>query len=276
MIFNAYKTVSGIFAIVAIAVVLSLLLVDSLKALSSVPFSKFLIGSWNPSSGEYNLLPMVVGGLAASMGALLLVGPIAILSALAINGFIPRTLGLVVRKLFEMMSGIPSVIFGLWGLGLLVPFISRIAPPGASLLAASLVLSLMVLPSTILMVAQAIEDVPKEHVEASVALSMSLYNRIRAVILPFTWTRVFSILCLQFARTLGETMAVVMVAGNIPAFPTSIFDPIRTLTGHIALEMPYAEGLHRSSLMLSGLMLCLPSLALFYLARHFLERMRSI
>ncbi len=276
MIFNAYKTVAGIFAIVAIAVVLSLLLVDSLKVLSSVPFSKFLMGSWNPSSGEYNLLPMVVGGLAASMGALLLVGPIAILSALAINGFIPRTLGLVVRKLFEMMSGIPSVIFGLWGLGLLVPFISRIAPPGASLLAASLVLSLMVLPSTILMVAQAIEDVPKEHVEASVALSMSLYNRIRAVILPFTWTRVFSILCLQFARTLGETMAVVMVAGNIPAFPTSIFDPIRTLTGHIALEMPYAEGLHRSSLMLSGLMLCLPSLALFYLARHFLERMRSI
>ncbi len=221
------------------------------------------------------MLPMVAGGLAASMGALLLVSPVAILSALAINGFIPRTLGLVVRKLFEMMSGIPSVIFGLWGLGLLVPFISRIAPPGASLLAASLVLSLMVLPSTIFMVAQAIEDVPKEHVEASVALSMSLYNRIRAVILPFTWTRVFSILCLQFARTLGETMAVVMVAGNIPAFPTSIFDPIRTLTGHIALEMPYAEGLHRSSLMLSGLMLCLPSLALFYLARHFLERMRS-
>ncbi|MEI8027906.1 MAG: ABC transporter permease subunit [Pseudomonadota bacterium] len=244
--------------------------------MSSVPLSKFVVGNWNPSSGEYNLLPMAVGGLAACLGSLFLVAPISIFSALAMNGFIPRALRLVIRKLFEMMSGIPSVIFGLWGLGLLVPSIGRIAPPGASLLAASLVLSLMVLPSTVLLVAQAIEDVPREHIEASVALSMSLYNRMRVVVLPFTWTRIFSILCLQFARTLGETMAVVMVAGNIPAFPTSIFDPIRTLTGHIALEMPYAEGLHRSSLMLSGLMLCFPSLVLFYLARRFLERMRSI
>lgn len=276
MIFNAYKIASGIFAILAIAVILCLLLVESFKVLSVVPLSKFVTGSWSPSSGEYNLLPMAVGGLAACMGSLFLVAPISIFSALAMNGLIPRVLRRVVRKLFEMMSGIPSVIFGLWGLGFLVPAISRIAPPGASLLAASLVLSLMVLPSTILLVAQAIDDVPREHLEASVALAMSLYNRIRVVILPFTWTRIFSILCLQFARTLGETMAVVMVAGNIPAFPTSIFDPIRTLTGHIALEMPYAEGLHRSSLMLSGLILCLPSLVLFYLARRFLERMRSI
>jgi len=276
MIFKAYKIASGIFAILSIAVILCLLLVDSFKVLSSLPLSKFVMGSWNPSSGEYNLLPMAMGGLAACMGSLFLVAPISMLSAVALTDFIPRGLRLGVRKLFEMMSGIPSVIFGLWGLGFLVPAISHISPPGASLLAASLVLSLMVLPSTILLVAQAIEDVPKEHREASVALSMSLYNRIRVVILPFTWTRIFSILCLQFARTLGETMAVVMVAGNIPAFPSSIFDPIRTLTGHIALEMPYAEGLHRSSLMLSGLMLCLPSLVLFYLARRFLESMRSI
>ena len=276
MVFKAYTLASGLFAIVAIAIILCLLSVDSFKVLSSVPPGAFVAGIWNPSSGEYNLLPMVVGGLAACSGSLLLVTPISLLSALALHFLFPRWLAVVIRKIFEIMSGIPSVIFGLWGLGFLVPEINRMAPPGASLMAAALVLSLMVLPSTILLTVQAINDVPKEQMVASESLGMSLFNRIRVVLLPFTWTRIGSILCLQFARTLGETMAVVMVAGNIPAFPTSVFDPIRTLTGHIALEMPYAEGLHRSSLMLSGLMLCLPSLVLFYLARRYLARVRLI
>jgi phosphate transport system permease protein len=276
MYFRFYKAVSAVLAILVLLVVLFLLSADSYKVLSSIPLSKFVTGRWSPSSGEYNLLPMAVGGLAASMGALLLVSPLSVFGAMALQLFSPRSLASAVRKIFELMSGIPSVIFGLWGLGVLVPLIGEWAPPGASLLAAILVLSLMVLPSTILLVSQALHEVPKDQMAASFALSLSLASQIRAVIFPFVFTRVVSVLCLQFARTLGETMAVVMVAGNIPSWPTSIFDPIRTLTGHIALEMPYAEGLHRSSLMLSGLLLCLPSLILFYLARSYLESRRSL
>jgi phosphate transport system permease protein len=132
----------------------------------------------------------------------------------------------------------------------------------------------MVLPSTILLFYQSIDSIPREQMSASNSLSLSLVNQIRVVIFPSLLPRFLSILCLQFARTLGETMAVVMVAGNIPIFPKSLFDPIRTLTGNIALEMPYADGLHRSSLMLSGLLLCLPSLLLFYFARKNLDKMR--
>jgi phosphate transport system permease protein len=276
MYFRFYKAVSAVLAILVLLVVLFLLSADSYKVLSSIPLSKFVTGRWSPSSGEYNLLPMAVGGLAASMGALLIVSPLSVFGAMALQLFSPRSLASAVRKIFELMSGIPSVIFGLWGLGVLVPLIGEWTPPGASLLAAILVLSLMVLPSTILLVSQALNEVPKDQKAASFALSLSLASQIRAVIFPFVFTRVVSVLCLQFARTLGETMAVVMVAGNIPSWPTSIFDPIRTLTGHIALEMPYAEGLHRSSLMLSGLLLCLPSLILFYLARSYLESRRSL
>ena len=276
MYFRLYKVASGFFAILALLVILYLLAVDSFKVLSSVPLSKFVTGRWGPSSGEYNLLPMAVGGLAASAGALMLVAPLSVFAAMALEFFTPLSLSLAVRKVFELMSGIPSVIFGLWGLGVIVPLIGEWMPPGASLLAVMLVLSLMVLPSTILLVSQALSEVPKDQMAATFALSLSFISQIRAVIFPFVFTRVVSVMCLQFARTLGETMAVVMVAGNIPSWPTSIFDPIRTLTGHIALEMPYAEGLHRSSLMLSGLLLCLPSLVLFYMARSYLESRRSL
>lgn len=274
MIFKVFKVASGVFAIISLVAIVSVLFADSLKVLSSVSIDKFVTGSWNPSLGEFNLLPMVIGGLTASVGSLVFVAPIAALSAIAIQLFCPRLLAIVIGKIFALMSGIPSVIFGLWGLGIIVPSINNIEPPGASLLAASIVLAFIVLPSTILLISRAIEEIPMDQVSAANSLSLSLLNRIHLIILPNILPTVLSILCVQFARALGETMAVVMVAGNIPAVPKSIFDPIRTLTGHIALEMPYAEGLHRSSLMLSGLLLCLPSLILFYLARRYLERLR--
>lgn len=274
MIFRCYKFASGGFAVVAMVAVLSLLLANSFQVLTSVPFYKFVSGIWGPSSGEFNLLPLAFSGLAASGLAMLVVAPVSFLSALALQIFIPQLLGRIFRKIFEMMSGIPSVIFGLWGLGVIVPIVGEWVAPGASLLAASLVLSIMVLPSTILLFSQAIHEVPGEQIAAAKALSLSLGGQIRHVIFPYAFHRMASVLCLQFARTLGETMAVVMVAGNIPSWPTSIFDPIRTLTGHIALEIPYAEGDHRSALMLSGLLLCLPSWGLFYVARRHLQSRR--
>lgn len=274
MIFNIFKIASGVFAITTLAIILSILLKDSYFALKSIQTISFFSGNWSPSNGEFNIFPMIFGSLVVSIGALLLVAPISWFSSLAITFLCPKPLAFLSCKLFELMSGIPSVIFGLWGLSVLVPVVGSIKPPGASLLAASLVLCLMVLPSTILLFCQSIESIPSEQMSASNSLSLSLMNRVRLVVFPFLLPRFLSILCLQFARTLGETMAVVMVAGNIPILPKSLLDPIRTLTGHIALEMPYAEGLHRSSLMFSGLLLCLPSLLLFYFARKNLDKIR--
>ncbi|MGH8553486.1 MAG: PstC family ABC transporter permease, partial [Methylococcales bacterium] len=170
------------------------------------------------------------------------------------------------RVVLTLLAGIPSVVYGLWGLTVLVPLIGRLQAPGASLLAAILILSLMILPTIALTSAASLAGVPREWLMACDALGLSRRGRILGVALPAAAAGIQSGVLLAIARALGETMAVLMVAGNVVRYPSGLFEPVRVLTANIALEMAYATGPHRAGLFASGLLLTLLVLVLACLA----------
>jgi phosphate transport system permease protein len=203
----------------------------------------------------YNLIPMLWGTLAAMAGSVLLATPIGILSAVFCHYYAPPSVAKIYRRIIELLAGIPSVVYGFWGLVVLVPLINKISPPGTSLLAAIFILTVMILPTIALMADGSLSNVPKSYLEGAAALGFSRWRTIRDVVFPAAKSGLFTGVILETGRAIGETMAVLMVSGNIVQTPKSIFDPIRTLTTNIALEMAYAVGDHRSALFVSGVVL---------------------
>jgi phosphate transport system permease protein len=154
-----------------------------------------------------------------------------------------------------LLAGIPSVVYGFWGLVVLVPLIGRIQPPGTSLLAGIAILTIMILPTIALMADASLAKVPPEYLRGAAALGLSRWGMIRGVVFPAAKSGLFTGVILETGRAIGETMAMLMVCGNVVQTPKSLFDPMRTLTANIALEMAYATGDHRSALFVSGLVL---------------------
>ena len=217
--------------------------------------SFFTDDAWYPTENLYLLTPMLWGTLWATIGAIMFAAPFGILSALFIEYYAPPFLAAWYRRLIELLSGIPSVVFGLWGLVVLVPIIARWQPPGPSLLAGILILFIMILPTITLVVQANLAQIPVSIIHNATALGLSRWSIIRRVILPTAKAGIFTGIFLGVARALGETMAILMVCGNVVQTPSHLFDPIRTLTANIALEMAYALGNHRSTLFVSGLLL---------------------
>ena len=226
-------------------------------------------GGWNPTEGSFGLAPMLAGSLAAMAGAVALAGPLGVASALFIRFYAPRPLARVFRWMLAVLAGVPSVVLGLWAMTALTPAIARWQPPGASLLAGILILALMILPTVALTAEAAIGAAHGSHWRALAALGLSREGAIFGAVLPAARGGVLAGVLLAAARALGETMAVLMVSGNVVQMPTSLFDPVRTLTANIALEMAYATGDHRASLFVSGLALVALVLALAALAGRF-------
>lgn len=212
---------------------------------------------------------MLVATILSTMGAVLLAAPLGILSAIYCNYYAPAKLTWVYRRLVELIAGIPSVVFGFWGLITLVPFIARFQPPGASLLAGVLILSIMILPTMALTADSIFQALPSTHALGASALAMGKWRMIRSIVLPATRRSLFGALILQTCRALGETMAILMVCGNVVQMPTTLFDPVRTLTANMALEMSYATGEHRSALFVSGLLLVVFVIVMVYFAHSF-------
>jgi len=238
--------------------ILFFLLLESWPVLTELSLLRFVTdASWHPLEGAYNVMPMLSGTLLASIGALMLAIPLGMASALFIVFFAPSRLAQLYQRLIELLAGIPSVVFGFWGLTTLVPLISEWQPPGASLLAAVLVLTLMILPLITLTAYTALAAVPDELFRNAAALGIPRWGMIRGVALSAARTGIIAGVILAAARALGETMAVLMVAGNVVQYPESVFDPVRTLAANIALEMAYAMGDHRAVLFVSGLLLLL-------------------
>ncbi|MFN3649471.1 MAG: phosphate ABC transporter permease subunit PstC [Armatimonadota bacterium] len=248
-------------ALISAAVLLFMLLFlarEALPALRSPGVGAFLTDrAWHPTEGEYGMLPMAAGTLLAMAGALLLAIPLGVLSALFCCFYAPAPLAGIYRSLLGLLAGIPSVVFGFWGLVTLVPLLNQVQPPGASLLAAALILALMVLPTLALTAEAGLRAVPREYLAAAAALGLSRPTTIYRVALPAARSSLATAVVLAAGRALGETMAVLMVAGNVVQVPRSLFDPVRTLTANIALEMAYATSAHRSALFVSGLALAL-------------------
>jgi phosphate transport system permease protein len=239
------------------------LMLGSLPALRAVGPLRFLADpSWSPVHGAYNLAPMLAGTLAVTAGAVLLATPLAVASAAFGRFYIRGPLSRVHRRLLETLAGIPSVVFGLWGLMVLVPAIARVGPPGPSVLAGMLVLALMILPTIALVADAALGAVPGEPLRGAAAVGLSRWAIVRSIALPAARPGIAVGVLLGTGRALGETMAVVMVMGNVVQVPESLLAPARTLTANIALEMAYATDAHRSALFVSGLVLALLTIGL--------------
>ncbi|MEZ4742418.1 MAG: phosphate ABC transporter permease subunit PstC [Bdellovibrionota bacterium] len=214
-------------------------------------------GHWSPSENSYNLIPMLVGSLLIMLGGVAIAAPLGIISAIFCKFYATGFIGTIYKRIIEVLAGIPSVVFGLWGLVELVPALRHIQPPGASLLAGILVIALMILPTMTLIIDAGFSEIPKSHLNGAMALGLSRFTTVRKIILPASTTTIITGIILSGGRAIGETMAVVMVSGNIVQIPRSAFEPIRTLTANIALEMAYAMEDHRSALFVSGFILLL-------------------
>jgi len=241
-------------AIVVLIVVF--LILEALPALRHVGVTRFFTDpSWHPAEGFYNLTPMLWGTVFAMIGSVLVATPLGILSAIFCHYYAPPAVARPYRRLMELLAGIPSVVYGFWGLVVLVPLIGAIRPPGPSLLAGIVILTIMILPTIALMADASLANVPQQYLRGAAALGLPRWATIRGVVFPAAKSGLFTGVILETGRAIGETMAILMVCGNVVQTPHSLFDPMRTLTANIALEMAYALGDHRAALFVSGLVL---------------------
>jgi len=242
---------------------------ESIPALRVIGAARFFSDStWHPTEGFYNLAPMLYGTFLVVAGSLLLATPLGILSAIFCNFVAGEKTAHFHRRLVELLAGIPSVVYGFFGLMVLVPVIGSIEPPGPSLLAGILVLTIMILPIIALTADESLASVPKEYIRSAAALGLSRRAIVTGVVLPAAKSGLMTGVILETGRAIGETMALMMVCGNVVQMPDSIFAPMRTLTVNIALEMAYAMGDHRSALFVSGLMLMIMTTVLIAVAEY--------
>ncbi|PAV26117.1 phosphate ABC transporter permease subunit PstC [Tamilnaduibacter salinus] len=268
---------TGFTAALISALILAFLLIESAPMLESGQVGAFFSDAdWHPRQGQFGLWPMIAGSLVVTALAVLIASPLALASALFMRFYAPGVVAVWYRRLLELMAGIPSVVFGFWGLITLVPLIGHWGGSGASILTGALVLALMILPLVALSSDSSLERVPPRYWQAGQALGLSRWGLIVRVMIPAAMPGIIGGLILQTGRALGETMAVLMVTGNVVQFPGSLLEPARTLTANIALEMSYATGSHRSALFVSGLVLFVASVALVAIAVILQRRFRHV
>jgi phosphate ABC transporter permease protein PstC len=218
---------------------------------------KFLLNlNWFPSEKSFGLLPMIVGSLFVTLGALVIGIPFGLACAVFLTEFSPKRLRRVIKPVIELLAGIPSVVYGFIGVVILVPFIrNTLGGPGLSVLAASIILGIMILPTIISISIDSLEAVPLSYREGAIALGATRWQTTRMVMIPAARSGIIASIILGMGRAIGETMAVIMIAGNAIEIPRSLLDPVRTLTSNIALEMGYASGEHREALFATGVIL---------------------
>ncbi|MCE2746025.1 MAG: phosphate ABC transporter permease subunit PstC [Burkholderiales bacterium] len=239
-----------------IGLVLVFVLLESLPVINADVGSFFDPSqAWFPLEGQRGLVPMIVGSLLCTFGAIALALPLGVASALFSQYYGHASLVRPYRWLLGLLAGIPSVVYGFWGLTVLVPLIAMYQPPGASVLAGVIILAFMILPTVALAAESAFKAVPASYLLGAHALGIGKAAIAFKVLFPAARQGLVAGVVLAVTRALGETMAVLMVTGNVVEMPFSVFDPVRTLTANIAIEMAYATGEHRAALFFSGLVL---------------------
>jgi phosphate ABC transporter permease protein PstC len=220
-------------------------------------FRSFLLGlDWYPSEQSFGLLPMIIGSVMVTLGSLLVGIPFGLACAIFLTEFSSRRLRHILKPIIELLAGIPSVVYGFIGVVILVPFIrENLGGPGLSVLAASIILGIMILPTIISISIDSLQAVPRSYREGSIALGATKWQTTKMVTLKAARSGIIASIILGMGRAIGETMAVIMIAGNAINIPHSVLDPVRTLTSNIALEMGYASGEHREALFATGVIL---------------------
>jgi len=261
--FSREKFIEKVLLLLAMSAIGSLALITIFIFLEGLPIilktgvSHFIFGShWAPTKGHFGILAMILSSLYVTIGALLFGVPLALACAIVLAEFAPPALTRILKPTIELLAGIPSVVYGFLGVVLLVPLIrTYLGGPGLSLLAAALILGIMILPTVISISIDAMNAVPTLYREGSIALGATQWQTVRKLVLPAARSGIITAIILGMGRAIGETMAVIMVAGNALNIPTSILDSVRTLTANIALELGYASGAHREALFATGIVL---------------------
>ncbi len=268
------KFMRGVFLIAACASVLAVALIciflfaNGVPAIKKIGFVKFITGTvWKPNNQMYGIFPMIIGSLYVTAGAILFGVPIGILTSVFMAEYCPKKIYKPLKAATELLAGIPSVVYGFFGMVVLVPAIRQLgrtlkaagilknAGNGSSILTASLLLGMMILPTIIGVTESALRSVPRSYYEGSLALGATHERSIFRIMLPAAKSGVVAGIVLGIGRAIGETMAVIMVAGNQARLPDGIFKGIRTMTANIVIEMGYATDLHREALIATGVVL---------------------
>jgi len=257
------KIVKTMFLLAAITSVISMVLIagftlaKGLPAIKEIGFMNFVFGmKWKPGAKIFGIFPMIVASIYATIGAVIVGVPIGLLTAIFIAEVAPKWLVNILTPMVDLLAAIPSVVYGFFGLIVILPKIDSVFKNGGnSLLAVILILGVMILPTIINISAYAIKAVPKEYKEGSLALGATKIQTIFKVMLPAAKSGILAGVILGIGRAVGETMAVLLVAGNAAIMPTSLLSRVRTLTGNIAVEMSYATGLHQEALFATGVVL---------------------
>ncbi len=244
-------------SIAAVILICIFLFASGIPAIKEIGIFKFLFGTtWKPANNLYGIFPMIIGSLYVTAGALFIGVPIGILTAVFMAYFCPKSIYKPMKSAIHLMAGIPSVVYGFFGLVVLVPFVREtFGGRGMSVLTASVLLGLMILPTVISISETSIRAVPKSYYEGGIALGASHERSVFFTILPAAKSGIFSSVVLGIGRAIGETMAVMMVAGNQAIIPERITSGVRTLTTNIVLEMGYSTDLHREALIATAVVL---------------------
>ena len=246
-------------SILAVALICVFLFVNGIPAMAEIGLPDFLLGrSWKPADTppSYGIFPMILGSIYVTAGAIILGVPVGLLTAVFMAKYCPERLYRILKPGINLLAGIPSVVYGFFGMVVIVPFIRDIfGGTGTSMLTASILLAIMILPTIINVSESAIRAVPEEYYQGSLALGATHERSLFSVVLPAGKSGIMAGIVLGIGRAIGETMAVIMVAGNQPRMPKGPLKGIRTLTANIVLEMGYAADLHRGALIATGVVL---------------------
>lgn len=244
-------------SILAVALICVFLFANGVPAIAQIGLPDFLFGTtWRPANDIYGIFPMIIGSIYVTAGAIVVGVPTGLLTAIFLSRFANGKVAAVLKPGVELLAGIPSVVYGFFGLVLIVPFIRASMPGnGLSLLAAAVLLGIMILPTIITVAQSALDAVPKQYYEGALALGADHERSVFRVVVPAAASGIMAGVVLGVGRAIGETMAVIMVAGNQPIVPESIFNGVRTMTANIVLEMGYAADLHRGALVATGVVL---------------------
>lgn len=257
------KGVKRILMATAFSAISALLLIALFIISEGLPFifkyglKEFLFSSeWQPHLGKFGIYPMIVASLWVTLGAMVVGAPLGVAGALFLSEYVPKSVMNIIKPTIELLAAIPSVVYGFIGVMVLAPIIrENFGGPGLSLLSASIILGIMILPTVISISIDSILAVPQSYREGSLALGATTWQTIHMVTVKASRSGIIASIILGMGRAIGETMAVIMVAGNSVNIPHSPLDSVRTLTANIALEMSYATGLHRQALFATGVIL---------------------
>ena len=268
------KFMQGVFliaactSVLAVALICIFLFANGVPAIREIGFVKFITGElWRPNNNLFGIFPMIIGSLYVTVGAIVFGVPIGILTSVFMAMYCPKKIYRPLKAATELLAGIPSVVYGFFGLVVLVPMVREFgrtlkqmgivekAGDGKGLLTTSIILGMMILPTIIGTTESAIRAVPIHYYEGALALGATHERSIFTVVIPAAKSGVLAGIVLGIGRAIGETMAVIMIVGNQPRIAQNILQGMRTLTGNIVLEMGYATGLHREALIATGVVL---------------------